>query len=220
MHAPQSETELLARAQALAGCRLADLAQQYAATLPKDLNHAKGYIGQFLEYILGAHAASKAEPDFPDLGIELKTLPIDGQGKPLESTFVTTIPLLTVGRETWREAVVYKKLRHVLWIPIQIVNNNIAERRIGQPLLWQPSEEDEQILAEDWQELTDMISMGQLEQISAHQGRYLQVRPKGANSKALVWGLSASGHKILTLPRGFYCRARFTQKILQEYFLF
>lgn len=214
-----SQAELLCRANALAGLTLADLARQHQQSLPPDLRHAKGWVGQFIERLLGASAASKAEPDFPHLGIELKTLPIDPQGKPLESTFVTTIDLLTAGQESWHDAVVYQKLRHVLWVPIQVSCDDLSKRRIGQPLLWQPSAADEAILEADWRELTDMISLGQLELITAKHGRYLQVRPKGANSKALVWGLGADGSKILTLPRGFYCRPQFTQKIINEHFL-
>jgi DNA mismatch repair protein MutH len=219
MTIPMSETELLQRAGALAGRSLADLGAEYGVKLPQNLRRAKGFVGQFIETLLGASAASKAEPDFPNLGIELKTIPIDAKAKPLESTFVTTIALLKVNGQTWHSSAVYKKLRHVLWVPI-IINECLAERRVGQPLLWQPSASDERILAQDWQELTDLISFGHISRINARLGHYLQVRPKGADGKALVWGVNEQGHKELTLPRGFYLRTKFTQKILAEHFLF
>jgi len=60
----------------------------------------------------------------------------------------------------------------------------------------------------------DMISMGELEQITAHQGQYLQVRPKAANTKALCKGFNNEGKEILTLPRGFYLRPNFTRQIM------
>ena len=64
----------------------------------------------------------------------------------------------------------------------------------------------------------DMISMGELEQITAHQGQYLQVRPKAANTRALTKGIDSEGEDILTLPRGFYLRTSLTKQILnQEY---
>ena len=46
-------------------------------------------------------------------------------------------------------------------------------------------------------------------------GRYLQIRPKGANAKSLTTTLDEEGNTIQTLPRGFYLRPEFTQQIIQ-----
>ena len=62
----------------------------------------------------------------------------------------------------------------------------IGERRIGMPLLWSPNEEEERLLRQDWEELMDMIVLGEVEQISARHGQVLQLRPKAANNKALT----------------------------------
>ena len=59
-----------------------------------------------------------------------------------------------------------------------------------------------------------MISTGQLAEIDATRGEYLQVRPKAANGQSLCYGLDEAGNKVLTLPRGFYLRRRFTQTIV------
>ena len=84
---PKSEAELLARAQNLAGMTLGEIAQSINVIVPKDLKREKGWQGLLLEQVLGASAGSRPEPDFPHLGIELKSLPINAQGKPLETTF-------------------------------------------------------------------------------------------------------------------------------------
>ena len=60
----------------------------------------------------------------------------------------------------------------------------------------------------------DMIATGELEQITAHQGQYLQVRPKAANTKTLTKGIDSEGEETLTLPRGFYLRTTLTNQIL------
>jgi DNA mismatch repair protein MutH len=60
----------------------------------------------------------------------------------------------------------------------------------------------------------DMIATGELEQITAHQGQYLQIRPKAANTKTLRNGINDEGEEILTLPRGFYLRTSFTKQLL------
>ena len=90
---PSSETELLTQAQRLAGYSLGDLAAMAGLQIPDDLKRDKGWIGMLLELWLGASAGSKPEQDFAALGVELKTIPIDRQGRPLETTFVCVAPL-------------------------------------------------------------------------------------------------------------------------------
>lgn len=220
MFAPSTEQELLKRAHNLAGLTLAEVAAKLDWAVPHTLKQDKGWQGQLLERALGATAQTKPTPDFEHLGIELKTIPVNQLGKPNESTFICTLSLLEEGSKTWKASVVYNKLAHVLWIPIlSDAALTIGQRRIGMPLLWRLNSEQEAVLQEDWQELTDMVSMGRLEEITAHHGRYLQIRPKGANAYSLCKGISIDGSIIQTLPRGFYLRALFTEQLLRNNYL-
>ena len=208
---PTSETELLARCQAIEGLSLAQLAAKLDLYIPENPAQRKGWAGQAIELALGANAGSRSEPDFVNLGVELKTLPINHLGKPAESTFVTTIPLLTVHKQTWHSSQCFAKLRRVLWLSIEgDTTIPFNHRRIGRAQLWSPSPQEAVILANDWSELTFLIGTGRLAEIDASMGDYLQVRPKGANAKSLCYGFDEAGHKILTLPRGFYLRSSFT----------
>ena len=212
---PISETELLDRAQAIEGLSFAQLASLLQVCVPEHAAQRKGWAGQAIEWALGANAGSRAEPDFYDLGIELKTVPINHLGKPAESTFVTTIPLLTIHQQTWQTSTCYAKLKRVLWVPIEgDVRVPFLHRRIGGALLWSPSVDEQAVLAQDWSELSLMIGTGKLSGIHANMGDYLQVRPKAANAKSLCYGYDDIGNKILTLPRGFYLRSRFTDTLL------
>lgn len=214
---PQSTVELLQRAQKLAGLTLAELADKLAMPVPANLLYAKGWIGQLLERILGASAGSKAEPDFPHLGIELKTIPINKSGQPMESTYICTTPLMNITGLQWLDSVVYKKLAQVLWIPVESESSiSIEQRRIGSCLLWSPNVQQELLLRTDWEELMELIAEGKVTSISARHGVVLQIRPKAANAQALCWSIGENGKKVLTLPRGFYLRAKFTAEILRE----
>ncbi len=216
---PENLEELLERANQIAGFTLGQLANRYQIEIPQDLRRDKGWIGQLLEYHLGATAGSKPWQDFPELGVELKTLPINSQGKPLETTFVCVAPLTQLTGETWETSHVRHKLSRVLWVPVLSERDiPLAERQIGTPVLWQPSPAEERLLQEDWQELTDMIAMGQVETITARHGRVLQLRPKGANRHALTDAFDQTGQRFQTLPRGFYLRIPFTHAILTQYF--
>ena len=217
---PNSIEQLMQRAQQIAGLNLAQLAAAANCPLPKDLRRDKGWVGQLIEYHLGAQAGSKPEQDFPDLGVELKTIPINEQGQPLETTFVCVAPLLNIVGLTWANSNVKNKLSCVLWIPVEGRREiPLGQRRIGSPLLWQPSIEEEYLLQQDWEELMDRIALGDIEQITARHGQVLQLRPKAANGQALTDAIGRQGQLIQTRPRGFYLKKEFTSQILQSYFL-
>jgi DNA mismatch repair protein MutH len=63
-----------------------------------------------------------------------------------------------------------------------------------------------------------MIALGQIENITARHGQYLQLRPKAANGDVLTEATGKNGQVIRTRPRGFYLRKEFTEKILQAFF--
>jgi DNA mismatch repair protein MutH len=216
---PRDEAELVARAADLAGLRLAELAARFALPVPPDLRRAKGFVGGMLERALGASAGSRALPDFPELGIELKTLPVDRTGAPVESTFVCTIPLTEIGRVEWADSRVRRKLSMVLWVPVEGERQiPVGERRIGQALLYRLTPEDESVLRADWEELAGYIGRGHVEELTGHLGRYLQIRPKAAHSRARRVGFDADGAPFAALPKGFYLRPSFTGALLQRHF--
>ncbi|HCT4928669.1 TPA: DNA mismatch repair endonuclease MutH [Morganella morganii] len=216
---PASESELLSRAQSLAGATFGELAGCASIPVPPDLRRDKGWVGMLLEYWLGAEAGSKAEQDFAHLGVELKTIPVDESGVPLETTFVCVAPLTGNSGVTWAECHVRHKLSRVLWVPVEGARHiPLAERRVGSPLLWSPSDEEERLLRADWEELMDMIVLGKVEQITARHGQVMQIRPKAANSRALTEAIGPHGQSIQTLPRGFYLKKNFTAPLLKRYF--
>jgi len=215
---PTSESELLSRCKAIEGKSIAALAGDLGIMVPDDPLKRKGLTGSLIEKALGTTAGTQAKPDFDKLGIELKTMPLGPNGKPCESTFVTSIQLLTVHQETWEGSSCYAKLKRVLWVPVE--GDRVIpyhQRRIGQGFLWSANAVDMAILKNDWEMLTFMLASGKLEALDASMGEYLQVRPKAANSRALCYGFGEQGNKVLTLPRGFYLRAGFTGNIIQQY---
>ncbi|EWH09358.1 DNA mismatch repair protein MutH [Catenovulum agarivorans DS-2] len=215
--APTSEAVLMSRAQAIAGLNLAQLASMAGVHVPNNLLKDKGWTGQLLEWHLGATAGSKPVPDFEHLGIELKTIPVDRTGTPLETTYICVAPLTGIAGQTWQNSPVRVKLNRVLWVPILAERGiAVADRLVGLPILWSPTPAQDQALKQDWEELMDMVALGQVNQITAKTGQYLQIRPKAANSRVRTQGIGSDGEHIQTLPRGFYLKKSFTLTILQQ----
>ncbi len=216
---PTTESELFERALSISGYSFYELAKEANIDVPENLKKDKGWVGQLLEWHLGASAGSKPQPDFVELGIELKSIPISHQGKPLETTFISVAPLIGVHGLNWQESHVRHKLAKVLWIPVEGEREiPLKDRRVGTPILWSPTEQEENQLRQDWEELMEMIVLGQVEQITAKHGEVMQLRPKAANSRALTEAYGSNGKPIMTLPRGFYLRTQFTHQILQNHF--
>ncbi|MFK7928499.1 MAG: DNA mismatch repair endonuclease MutH [Myxococcota bacterium] len=213
---PDSEAVLLARADALAGRPVRWLAEREQVAVPPDLKRHKGWIGNLLERALGATAGSKAEPDFPHLAVEMKTLPVDMTGKPRESTFVCHAPLDGSMAREWASSWVRRKLSRVLWVPI-VGGGPPGDRVIGAPILWSPSAAQASTLQADWETLCEAINLGETWQLEARRGRALQLRPKAARASELTWVLDDEGDWAQVNPRGFYLRTSFTAEIVSSH---
>jgi DNA mismatch repair protein MutH len=215
---PTSEAELQDRAQRLAGRRLSDLAALVGLTVPGEMRRAKGFAGSLLERCLGATAGSRALPDFEALGVELKTLPVDASGRPLESTFVCTLETGDLDALEWETSRVRHKLARVLWVPILSERERpLGERVVGTAFLWSPSPEEDADLRWDFEELLGLIARGRVDDVKGSMGRYLQVRPKAQNARSRRLGFDEEGLRREVLPRGFYLRPSFTGRLLAEF---
>ena len=216
--APRDEGELLGRAEALAGLTLGEIARARGVPLPAGRGD-KGWSGELLEDCLGADAGSRSEPDFRALGVELKTLPIGPARRPLESTYVCTVPLEQPASPRWEDSAVCRKLSRVLWVPLLTERGApVAGRRLGAPLLWSPTADEARRLRADWEELMALVTLGRSAEITAHHGALLQIRPKAANARARRWGTDAEGRRIQVPPRGFYLRPAFTASLLERHY--
>ena len=219
MRTPASEAELLERARSIAGCTLAELAGSLGLPLPGDPRRAKGWAGQLVETALGAPSAGEPGPDFPGLGIELKTIPVTPAGRPRESTWVCIAPMEDVTGLAWERSLVRAKLARVLWVPtVDGAEGDFRARRIGAPLVWSPSPEEEAVLRADWEEFMEAIALGRIQAVTARQGTALQLRPKAANARERNWTTDEEGGRTLANPRGFYLRASFTARLIARHF--
>lgn len=208
---PRDEAELVARARDLEGVSLAAIARTLGEEDARIGLRTKGRAGDLVERALGATGGSGARVDFPDLGVELKTVPVDAAGRPRESTFVCTFPLSIADRTTWAGSWARRKLACVLWVPVIV-----GEEALGRAVVWRPTPAQEAVLAADFEEIVGLAGAGRVEDLRAHVGRWLQVRPKAANNRERTLAFGPESEPVPALPRGFYLRARFTGAILRD----
>lgn len=210
---PADEAELLDRAARIAGHPLADVARWLGAGVPPDLRRAKGWPGELVEAALGASSGSRAAPDFPGLGVELKTIPVDPAGRPQEATHVCTAPLDGSLGWSWEASWPRRKLARVLWVPIVGAPGSApGDRRVGAARLWSPNEAESAELAADWAELCEALLLGGA--VAGFRGRALQLRPKAAKATQLAWRQDADATWVQANPLGFYLDPSFTRRLL------
>lgn len=214
---PATEQELMARAHALTGRTLGEIAGELRVTVPDDPVHGKGKPGELLERALGATGGSRAEHDFPALSIELKSIPTDEKGAPRESTYVCKIQLEDADSVEWEASWTRRKLSRVLFVPVVTPDDSaVLERVVGTPVLFVPTPEEERVLRADYEEAMGLIAVGRVEELTAHGGTWLQVRPKARDGSARTLTFGPEREAILAMPRGFYLRPSFTAKLLRE----
>lgn len=213
---------LLKQAQSLSGKSFSQVAQLCQLAIPSRHSriNQKGWLGQTLELYLGATAGSQPLPDFIELGIELKTIPILPNGTPKESTYICTAPV-PIQDASWAHSHVFSKLRKVLWFPYFYDKKRAFEDQLlATPLLWSPNASQARKLQQDWEELVELINLGKIEGLSAHIGECLQIRPKASHSNVQIPIINHEGEHCSTTPKGFYLRKTFTQEMIASHYIF
>lgn len=217
MDAPRSEAELLLRAEAILGRTVGEIAAEVGVAIDGGGARTKGKIGAVVERALGATGGSAAVPDFPLIGVELKTIPVDARGTPRESTYVCAFSLAEADQAEWATSWARRKLARVLWVPVETpLGSAIAARRIGRAVLWRPTPAQEAALSADFADIMGLVGIGRVEALDARVGRYLQARPKAAHGQARTRAFGREGEPVAATPRGLYLRARFTAAILAD----
>lgn len=208
--------DVLADAKQLTGRTLASIAREVGREAPQGGVSTKGRVGELVERALGASGGSGVRRvDFPAQGVELKTIPVDLAYKPHESTFVAAVDL---GDDVdWDASWVRQKLTCVLFVPI--VGDKrvpVQDRTVGEPSLFRPTPAQDAQLRADYDDIMGLVGAGRVEEVTAHLGRYLQLRPKARDGSARTVTLGREGERITTVPRGFYLRATFTRALLRD----
>ncbi|MGN0902649.1 MAG: DNA mismatch repair protein MutH [Succinivibrio sp.] len=215
---PESFEELIENLNLITGKSVTELASMANAAVPISPLHGKGFTGELIESLLGASANNLPIPDFPNLGLELKTLPVDNDLVPLESTFFCHAPLTNIRKLTFENSALFHKVQRILFVLINANReDDFSKRFIKGYFFYAPDHNEMATIKNDFDELYEMIRVGNVDKINARFGKIMQLRPKAANGKALTDCVGPDGSMIKTRPRGFYMRRSFTKELVERY---
>ena len=215
---PKTRADLIKRLDLIMGRSLSELAFLSGVDSPYNNRAGKGFAGQLTEIFLGADAGTLSEPDFTNLGIELKTLPVGFDLMPAQSTFLCMADLNPERFIPFEQSHLYHKLRHMLFVILLAPKGaKITERRILGYFFFKPDNQTLKLFEQDYNEFNELILNASAREIDGSAGNVIQMRPKAAASSEYIKVRDVSGNFTTTYPRAYYLRPWFTKKLMQDF---
>lgn len=181
-------------------------------------NMRKGASGLIVENLLGIKNNNLSDADIPEIGCEIKVLPIqknrNGTIKAKEPTQIQMINYFKVVDETWETAKVRKKIKLTFWIIYLAKENSKSlhqnEYKIIDYFIDHPNELKMEIFREDWESIQDYIKKGWADKLSCSMGKYIEPKTKGANNKDVTNAPDGMGGILKARRRAFYYKKYYT----------
>lgn len=182
----------------------------------------KGASGLIVENLLGIRNNNIDEPDIPEIGCEVKVLPLqlnrDGSIKAKEPTAIQIINYFEVANETWETAKVRRKISLTFWIVyLAKVNGKPLHQNdytIVDYFLDAPNDITNGVFKKDWEEIQDFIIKGLGDKLSCSMGTYLEPKTKGANNQDKTVAPDGHGGTTMVRRRAFYYKKNYTNSMI------
>lgn len=181
-------------------------------------NMKKGASGLILESLLGLSNNNTADADIPEIGCEVKILPIqrnkNGDIKVKEPTQIQMINYFEVANESWETAKIRKKITLTFWIVYLAKDNSKSlhqdDYRIIDYFLDYPNESKVITFREDWERIQDYIIRGLADKLSCSMGTYIEPKTKGKNNLDKTNAPDGKGGITRARRRAFYYKKNYT----------
>ena len=178
----------------------------------------KGASGLIIENILGIRNNNIDDADLPEIGCEIKVLPLqintNGEVKAKEPTAIQMINYITVSRENWENAKIRKKISLTFWIVYLAKEKGSKLHQddyiIIDYFLDKPDFETEKIFKKDWEVIQEFIIQGKADKLSCSMGTYIEPKTKGANNKDMTIAPDGKGGTTKARRRAFYYKKHYT----------
>ena len=183
----------------------------------------KGAIGKIIEeYGFGLKNNSEAKPDFPEIGVELKVVPLKKNSNGLsvkERTKVCLINYHQIINSEWENSHAKTKLNQVLFVFYLYNKENQLYSQIKDYYFFKLHHQlDEPIIKSDWYKTKQLVAQGRAHELSESQNKILAASRSGAG------GLDPSKHptqpntsiQYYAPQRSFSLKPSYTNVIWQE----
>ncbi len=178
----------------------------------------KGASGLIVENLLGIDNNNRDEADLPEIGCEVKILPLQlnksGDIKAKEPTAIQMINYCQVAQETWETAKLRTKINITFWVVYLAKEKgkklNQDDYIIIDYFLDHPDATQLLVFKKDWEEIQAYISRGDADKLSCSMGVFIEPKTKGANNQDKTNAPDGKGGFIQARRRAFYYKKNYT----------
>lgn len=178
----------------------------------------KGASGLIVENLLGIPNNNRDGADIPEIGCEIKILPLqknrDGAIKAKEPTAIQMINYVEVAKETWETAKLRGKIDLTFWVVYLAKKDGKALNQndyvIVDYFLDHPDDVQNSVFKKDWEEIQKYIKTGRADLLSCSMGEYLEPKTKGKNNQDKTDAPDGKGGTIKARRRAFYYKKKYT----------
>lgn len=178
----------------------------------------KGASGLIVENLLGVENNNRDEADLPEIGCEIKILPLqlnrNGDIKAKEPTAIQMINYCQVAKEVWETAKLRTKINITFWVVYLAKENgkvlNQDDYVIVDYFLDHPTATQLEVFKKDWEEIQQYIIKGDADKLSCSMGVFIEPKTKGANNQDKTDAPDGKGGLIKVRRRAFYYKKNYT----------
>lgn len=178
----------------------------------------KGASGLIVENLLGIENNNRDEADLPQIGCEIKILPLqknkDGSIKAKEPTAIQMINYCEVAKETWETAKLRSKINLTFWVVYLAKVDGKPKQQDDYVIVDyfrdHPSDVQNGVFKTDWEEIQVYIKRGDADRLSCSMGVYLEPKTKGANNQDKTDAPDGKGGITRVRRRAFYYKKNYT----------
>ena len=176
----------------------------------------KGASGLIVENLLGVENNNRDEADLPEIGCEIKILPLqlnrNGDIKAKEPTAIQMINYCQVAKEVWETAKLRTKINITFWVVYLAKENgkvlNQDDYVIVDYFLDHPTATQLEVFKKDWEEIQQYIIKGDADKLSCSMGVFIEPKTKGANNQDKTDAPDGKGGLIKVRRRAFYYKKK------------
>ena len=208
------------------GKSILELSEIFDIKIPK----GKNQVATIIKKAIGFKNVNSNIKEFEQLGIVVKTIKVRKKDDmPLEAVSFPTMKLQEFEKELYEDSVFKEYIQKVLFIPIYSDSSELSDRYLGNPFFWEPSDEQESIIKQEWQSYQDEVSNGKCKikkvktnsnkgykEVSSlskeSQTTTIHMRPHGRDSNDR--DSDSLGNSIV--KQCFWLNKKFLQKLIKE----
>jgi DNA mismatch repair endonuclease MutH len=185
-------------------------------------NMKKGASGLIVENLLGIKNNNNSDADIPEIGCEVKILPIqknrNGVIKAKEPTQIQMINYFEVANEKWETAKIRRKINLTFWVVYLAKENSSKlhqnDYRIIDYFVDHPSDDKILVFKKDWELIQSFIINGLSDKLSCSMGEFLEPKTKGANNQDKTDAPDGKGGVLRARRRAFYYKKAYTNEYI------